>query len=471
VAQPKIKIPKNSIDDFLDAVDKIVALREKAEEEERLRLQEEEEAERNKWELDVHQIPPQDNEWLTWLLLCGRGVGKTFACAYYVDGYARRNPDARIGIIAVNQQEAVDVCVNGESGLKKFNKDIKVRVEVGGTHIRWPNGAQARVFGASTIEEVDKIRGQNFSLVWADEIAAWKQLEYAWQMFSFALRINLANKDEWPRCIASTTPRKIKFLKELLARSTTRRSVPMSTLEAKNIPEARRKAFLEEYGGTRIGRQELDGELLDDVEGALWKTEWIDEHRIRFIGSEEEVHKKFKELVENCERIVVAVDPAVTARKISDREAKTKSDPDDTAICVAGKGRDGDYYVFDVYGIKVSPKEWAEKVIEEYDKWEADKIIAESNNGGDLVELNLKMVRRDAPVKLVHAFRGKDLRAEPIATLYEKGRVHHVGSFAEAEDQMTAFPVEKSMNDDMVDAIVYAITELQGRGGYGIRFI
>lgn len=430
-------------------------------------------AERSKWELLPHQMPPKDNDWNLWIMLAGRGVGKTFSLAHYVDGYARDNSDARIAIIAVNQQEAVDVCVNGESGLKKFNKDIRVRVEVGGTHIRWPNGAQARVFGASTIEEVDKIRGQNFSLVWADEIAAWKQLQYAWEMFSMALRIDIENKNEWPRTVASTTPRKSKFLKDLLAMTGTRRSLPAKTSDAKFLNDRARQNLIDLYGGTRLGRQELDGEMLEDVDGALWKSEWIDGARIKFRpdGKSVQDNKTFQDYFDSMKRIVVAVDPAVTAKKPTDRDLKLNKTSDYTGICVAGLGEDGDFYIFDLFGAQETPAEWAKTVVDTYYRWEADKIIAEVNNGGDLIELNLRTVDRNLPIKTIHAFKGKSLRAEPIAALYEKKRVHHLGTFSDGEDEMVVFPMEPSAHDDMVDALVYALTELQGRGGFGVRFI
>lgn len=469
MATQRLIAKQHQVEEILRNAEILARLRELEVQEEEKKRHEAEMEERNKWQpWGPHQIPPEDNEWLTWLLLCGRGTGKTEASARYVDEYARDNSDARIGIIAVNQQEAVDTCVNGHSGLQKFNKNIKLRVEVGGTHIRWPNGALARVFGASTMEEVDKLRGLNHSLIWCDEIAAWKQLEYAWQMLMMTLRIRINNPEEWPRVVASTTPRNIKFLKQLMKNETTRISAPAKTEDAIHLDERQRRNLVDQWGQTRIGKQELEGLILDDVEGALWKSEWIDDTRIRLPSDKAEASKIIEQYANNMRRIVIAVDPATTSKAPS----RGSKGSDFTAITVAGIGADdGKYYVLDCFAMQVSPAEWAERVIKEYRKWKADKIIAESNNGGDLVERNMRVEYKDAPIKLIHAFRGKVIRAEPVANLYEQGKVIHVGQFVDAEDQMTSFPVDESQHDDMVDSLVYAITELSGRGSYGVRFL
>lgn len=199
-----------------------------------------------------------------------------------------------------------------------------------GTHIRWPNGAQARVFGASTYEEADKLRGLNHSLLWCDEIAAWKQLEYVWQMAMMGLRLNVSKEGEWPRVIATTTPRKLKFLKELVNTSTTRLAMHASTKDAIHLPERQRQWLLEMYGGTRLGEQELEGKLLDDVDGAFWNSTMIDDNRTKNI--EELKDKTPAEIKNMMRRIVIGVDPATTANSPTDR---TKRESDDTGIVIA----------------------------------------------------------------------------------------------------------------------------------------
>jgi predicted phage terminase large subunit-like protein len=214
------------------------------------------------------------------------------------------------------------------------------------------------------------------------------------------------------------------------------------------------------YGGTRLGRQELLGEFVDEIEGALWRIEWIDNNRRSELPYIENEATK----ILNVPRIVIAVDPAVTAN----------ADSDETGIVVAGLGGDGDYYVMSASGYRLPPQQWAMKALEAYDHWQADKIVCEVNNGGDMVIETINRacegMGRSANVHSIRASRGKTLRAEPIAALYEQGRVHHVGIFEEAEDQMCAFPVAVE-HDDMVDALVYALSDLSNEGQPNVRFL
>lgn len=385
------------------------------------------------WQPLPHQIPPEGTDWFLLLLLGGRGSGKTDGAAHYIDQQARRER-TRIAIIAPTLGDAVEACVNGPSGLKAHNPRVMLRGGAGGLHVYWPNGSEAKLFGASSPEDVERLRaGGNRSLVWAEELAAWRYLDECWQHMRYGLRIGTH-----PRVVASTTPKPRKLLKQLIndPRTVVRRA---TTDDNPHLNADVRSALYEDYGGTRLGRQELGGELLEDVEGALWQASWIEANRVT-------EHPPLS-------RIVVAIDPAATAEATSDY----------TGLCVAGLGEDGDYYVLRSAGVRLSPSGWANKAIDWYDEYAADKVIAEANNGGDMVISTLHSLRRDLPVKKITASRGKTVRAEPIATLDEQGRVHHVGQFPTLEDQMFSFPVSNE-NDDEVDARVWAITELsEGR--------
>jgi predicted phage terminase large subunit-like protein len=426
-------------------------------------------AKRALWKPRPHQLPPTHNLWKTWLLCAGRGAGKTETCAHYVNEQAEDFPGLRIAIIAPTLGDAVEACVNGSSGLRKFNDALRVHNGPGGLHVFWPNGSEAKLFGAHTPEDVDRLRaGGNRHLAWAEELAAWRHIDDAWANMLMGLRL-----EPWPRVVASTTPRNLKLIKQLrddaLSSENTRTVFSTArTIDNPYLDESTVQQLLEMYGGSRVGMQELEGIILEDVAGALWKSEWIDANRIR-CATPEATYKTRMKMRDEMKRIVIAVDPAMTAKKKTLKESEKESD--DTGFCVAGLGHDDKYYVLDCFGMKATPKEWAERVDREYVKWKADKVIVEVNQGGDLVASNLRQVNRDLPIKQIHAYKGKTLRAEPIATMYEQGKVVHVGVFKEAEDQMVVFPVETDSHDDMVDALVYAITELTGRGTFGLRFL
>jgi predicted phage terminase large subunit-like protein len=261
----------------------------------------------------------------------------------------------------------------------------------------------------------------------------------AWDNLQLGLRLGVR-----PRQVVTTTPKPLRILRELLA--ATGHDVVLTrgtTYENRlNLAPAFFRQIIRRYEGTTLGRQELKGELLDDVPGALWKRAMLDEHRVR------------PERVPDMQRIVVGIDPATTHGE----------DSDQTGMAVAGRGVDGAFYVFEIAGYRMSPLAWARRGLMLLDDYEADRIVAESNQGGELVESNIRTVRANAPTKLIHAKRGKVPRAEPVAALYEQGRVHHVGTFEDAEDQMCAFPVATEL-DDLVDALVHAITELEEGGG------
>jgi len=383
------------------------------------------------------QIPPE-GDWRVWLLEGGRGIGKTDGAARYVDDYAKAHPYHRIGIIAPRFASARSVCVEGETGLLAINPGISFNRSQ--YELRWRNGARAQIFGAFGPEDVEALRGPQFHVVWCEELAAWHQLDGCWNMMQFGLRLG-----DSPHVIATSTPKPRPLYKRIRSDPRTVRTFGR-TSEAHGLPESVREDLARQYAGTRLGRQELEGALLDDIEGALWQYSWLEEGRVAYDSER------------TYSRVVVAVDPAATHGE----------DSDFTGIAVGAVGTDGDYYVLRAEQYRLSPQGWARRAVDAYDALGADRLIAERNNGGEMVESTIRQVRRDVPVKVIHASRGKALRAEPIAALYEQGRVHHVGVFAALEDQMCAFPVSNE-HDDLVDAVVYALTELAEGGKKIIR--
>ena len=373
-----------------------------------------------------HQVPPRGG-WLQWILLSGRGGGKTFASAYYVDNYARANAGSRIAIIAPTLNDAQGVCVEGITGIRSFN--LSVRFNQSKYELFWPNGSQGKCFSASTSEEAERLRGHQHHLVWFEEMAAARKLEEAWTNMRLGLRLGAR-----PHAIISTTPRPRALLRELLddpntvvTRATTR--------DNPHLHESVRETLYRLYGGTRVGRQELDAEILDDNPGALWRREWLDDCRV------------FN--VPDLKRIVVAVDPSVTPGG------------NEAGIVVVGVGEDGQGYVIDDVSMKGLPSEWARAAVAAYHKWHANRVVAETNQGGKMVEDTIKTVPSPSVVAYrgVHASRGKYTRAEPISALYEQGRVHHVGFYATLEDELCSWePGGESPN--RLDALVHGLTDL-----------
>ena len=356
------------------------------------------------------------------------------AGAHYVDSLARQSPTWG-AIIAPTSKDARHDCVEGPTGLLSFAPDIHFNRS--SFELAWPNGSKARLFGTYTPKDVDRLRGAQHHWVWAEELASWPQLDGAWVMMDMGLRLG-AN----PTCVITTTPKPRETLKGIL-RNTRTVVARATTYDNPYLTEDVRQRYTELYESTRLGRQELYGELLEDVEGALWQWEWIERGRV--LGGTEDAAGRLPPL----RRTVVAIDPAVTHKRESD----------ETGIAVVGQGEDGEYYVLHVAGYRLSPAGWARRALSLFDQYQADRIIAERNNGGEMVEHTIRMERRDVPIKTIVASRGKVLRAEPIAALYEQGRIHHIGIFLEAEEQMCSFPVANE-HDDLVDALVYGLTEL-----------
>jgi len=363
------------------------------------------------------------------LFLAGRGAGKTRTAAEWLAWKAISNENTRWAIVAPTHADARDTCVEGESGILNILKEFGVLKDYNRSisEIFLTNRSRIKLFSG---EEPDRLRGPQFHGGWFDELAAFKRPD-AWDQYQFGARLG-----QHPQTIVTTTPRPTKLIKDLVDRKGVH-VVRGSTFDnAKNLAPSALAELKLRYENTRLGRQELYGEILDTVEGALWTREMIERARVTDIPP----------LI----RIVVAIDPAVTNNATSD----------ETGIVAAGITSDNHYYVLSDKSLKASPDAWARQAVNLYHDLGADKIIAETNNGGDMVTLLIKQVDHSAPVKKVTATRGKQLRAEPISSLYEQGRVHHHGYFAELETQMCEWTPVSSESPDRLDALVWAITEL-----------
>lgn len=379
------------------------------------------------------QLPP--GLWQIWLILAGRGFGKTRAGAETVRQWANGGKHPIIHLVGPTAADVRDVMVRGESGILSISPKHERPTYASSTRsLIWPNGTRGLLFSA---EEPDRLRGPQCHAAWADEVAAWKYPE-AWDMLMFGLRLG-SN----PQCVATTTPKPTPLIRDLVSRDgqdvhVTRGSTYDNQM---NLAKTFMTQILKKYEGTRLGRQEIDAELLLDMPGALWTTALL-----------ERAYSRTKP--DTFDRIVVSIDPAVTSDESSD----------ETGIIVAGKKRVLDMelgYVLDDLTMKGSPTEWCKRAVAAYHEYRADRIVAEVNNGGDLVETVLRQVDPNVPFKAVHASSGKRIRAEPVAALYEQYRVKHVGSFGKLEDQMRNFnPEECKKSPDRVDALVWALTEL-----------
>jgi phage terminase large subunit-like protein len=394
------------------------------------------------------QIPPP-GAWHTWLILAGRGAGKTRTGGEWIKANVCGSTPlaggkySRIALVAETAADARDVIVDGESGLLAIHhKDFRPLFEPSKRRLTWPNGAMATLYNAT---EPDQLRGPQHDAAWCDELAKWRYARETWDMLQFGLRLGTD-----PRQVITTTPRPIPLLRELLAREGKDVVVTRgSTLSnSSNLPPAFIAQIRARYEGTRLGRQELDGELLEDVPGALWTRAMLDATRL-----------KRSDKLPDMERVVVAIDPAT-----ADPNKKGASDDTaETGIVVAGLGVDGRGYVLDDLSARIGPMGWARRALAGFDTYHADRIVAEINQGGAMVEATIRAERPSVPYLGVHASRGKVTRAEPIAALYEQGRVSHVGAFPALEDQMTQFTPFGLMGEglkDRTDALVWALTEL-----------
>lgn len=394
-------------------------------------------AARIRWEFQQarpNQIPP-DGDWLTWLLLAGRGFGKSRCGAEWLAWELVREPNLRGAIIAPTFADARDTCVEGESGilqvLRRYGALDKWNRSLG--EVRLTNGSQIKLFSG---EEPDRLRGPQHHFVWLDEIAAFDYGQEAWDMMTMGLRLG-----DRPRSVATSTPKPVPIVKNLLKRRDGSVAVTRgATFDNRdNLAPTFLAELLARYEGTRLGRQEIYGELLEDVEGALWTLSLIETHRIT--------------TTPNLVRTVVAVDPAVT------------DTGDETGIIVAGRDTHHHGYVLADKSMRGTPDQWAKQVIEAYDEHMADAVVVEVNQGGQMVAQVLRTIRPSLPIIEVRASKGKQTRAEPVSALYEQGKIHHVGVFPELEQQMCEWTPDDRNSPDRMDAMVWAFTELIQHSG------
>lgn len=388
--------------------------------------------------LEPHQVPPEEAFDL-WLLEGGRGSGKTEACARYFAKYMRQNPGHRGRIIAPTFGDAVESCIEGPSGLLSMDPEIVWRPSApGGAKVIWPTGSEALVLGTPFPRDVERLRaGGNRHIDWWEEAAANAQLKKAWDQAALGLRLG-----HHPHSIGSTTPRTTEAYKYVRATAGTIRT-HATLYDNPHNPADWVSRMVARYEGTRLGRQELGGELIEDVEGALWSRAVLEASRVADTD------------VPDIVRMVVSVDPAATSGPSAD----------DTGIVVAGRGADGDAYIFEDRTCHLAPEGWGQRAVRAYDKWDADAIVGETNNGGEMVEHVVRTVDASVNFKKVTASRGKATRAEPIAALFgappkRPPRVHLVGGFPEMEDQMCTWVPGDEDSPDRVDAAVWALTEL-----------
>ena len=377
--------------------------------------------------------PPGD--WSVWLILAGRGWGKTRTGAEWFREQAQNVPLLRI--IAPTYADARDTCVEGESGLKAICEPgelVKWNRSMGEGEFK--NGARFKVFSG---EEPERLRGPQSYADWCDELAAWQYSQATWDMAMFGLRLG-----ENPQACVTTTPKPVQVVRELLKAPTTHITRGSTYDNRANLAPSFFTQIIAKYEGTRLGRQELNAELLEDTPGALWQRGQLELLRV--------------DAAPPLQRIVVAIDPAATSHEGSD----------ETGIVVAGRSADKQGYLLEDASGRYTPDQWARVAIDLYHKHRADRIVYETNQGGEMVEHTLRTVWSAAPLKGVNASKSKQARAEPISALYEQGKVHHVGAqFAQLEDQLCNWlPGDKS--PDRLDAMVWAFTELLLEAGVQI---
>lgn len=406
------------------------------------------------WARD-NQLSPL-GDWRIWLILAGRGFGKTRAGSEWVRGIACGSTPltggsyGRIAVVGETAADCRDVIVEGPAGILACHpKEYRPVYLKSNRSLTWPNGAVATLFNAT---EPDQLRGPQHDAAWADELAKWRYAQETWDMLQFGLRMG-----ELPKQCITTTPRPIPIIRDMVRDSESDKSIIVtrgSTYDnAPNLAPSFIEAIKKRYQGTRLGRQELNAEILDDVPGALWTRDILDKYRVKrpLDGSPAKLPV--------MQRIVVAIDPAITAPA----EGVSHEETAETGIVVAGLGEDGRGYVLDDLTCRLAPNGWARKAVNGYDFYMADAIVAEINQGGAMVSQVIRSVRAGIPIHTVRASRGKVTRAEPVSALYEQGRVSHYGSFPDLEDQMvlfTPFGIEGDTTADRVDALVWALTLL-----------
>ena len=380
------------------------------------------------------QIIVDEDQYNIYMILAGRGFGKTISGAMNIIEYCLTYPNSICGVVAPTYSDLSKVCFQGESGIislldkellayKGYNKSA--------SEITFYNGSKIIGFPAT---ESDRIRGQNFHRAWCDELASWRYRD-TFDNLMMALRLGTS-----PKCIITTTPRPTAIIKELFARKDVKKITGSTFENADNLAKSTIAMLKEQYENTRLGRQELYAEILEDIEGSLFSRADIDKGRIR-------EHPELS-------KIVIAVDPAVTSNENSD----------ETGIVAVGRGVDNHYYILDDRSGIYTPDDWIRKVIGLYYEYEANYICAEVNNGGDLIERLLRVQDEQVPYKAIRSMKGKMLRAEPVSSLYEQGKVHHVGYFKDLEEQMCQYTGNSVSSPDRLDALVFGVTSLQSSG-------
>ena len=384
-----------------------------------------------------HQREPKCGQggapWVTWLLLGGRGAGKTMSGAMWVKRFAIEHPNARIALIGETEHDVREVMIEGVSGILRAHHSRHERPEwiSSRRRLEWDNGAVAEAFSA---DEPDSLRGPQFHAAWADELAKWRHAEATFDMLQFGLRLG-----ERPRQVITTTPRPIALIKRLIADPSTAISRAGTAANARNLAPSFLDHVVARYQGTRLGRQELDGEVVEERADALWSRGMIEQCRV---GAAPPMR-----------RIVVAVDPPASANK---RSAAC-------GLMAAGRAGDRVYVLADDTVSGLSPAGWAAKAIALWRRLEADCLVVAVNQGGDMVRAVIREADASVPVTAVRATRTKWLRAEPVAALYEQGRVWHVGPLAALEDEMCDFGLDglsSGRSPDRLDALVWAVTAL-----------
>ncbi len=390
---------------------------------------------------------PSEEDWRIWLLLAGRGFGKTRTGAEWVRARVESGASRRIALVARTPHEVRDIMIQGDSGIlavcPPWNKPVW---ESSKRRLTWPNGAMAFAYSSY---EPDQLRGPQFDAAWCDELASWQYPRLTWDNLAFGLRLG-AN----PKCVVTTTPKPIELLRELTHRNDVEITKGSSYDNKQNLPPGFIDAIAGRYEGTNTGLQEIYAQLLKEADGALWRREWIDDNRIETDPDPDDIYRK-----------TVAIDPAVTFNP---------NRSDETGIIVAGISgewhitpREKQYWVIEDASGVMTPDGWARRAVELAHKHDAAFITGETNQGGALIETVLRHAEGGRYIKFkgVHATQAKRARAEPVAALYEQGRVHHVGEFTQLEDQMCGWTPQSSDSPDRMDALVWAINGLTEHAG------
>ena len=456
--------------------DDLLAVATPAERAEYLRYLEQRERARPSWRSVARPEQLAPAAWhRVWYIRGGRGSGKTRtgaeALVELMGGHgAPKGEPSEWAVVAPTYGDARDTCVEGPSGLLAALGTTRAEVVAGRSEqvetwnrslgdVRLRNGAVVWADGAD--DGAGRIQGKNLRGAWCDEIGLWKlaqkrrsvtgrvsksPAEQSWdESLRFAVRLSPA------RIVVTGTPKRGHVLvRRLVADPTVIKTVMRTQDNVANLDPELVAELMRDYAGTELGRQELEGEVLNEVEGAMWSLAQLDSSRSPLPVRTHHLRDGRQQRVSDLERVVVAIDPAITATLASD----------ETGIVVAGRGADGDGYVLDDVSCRLTPDGWGRRAVAAFHEWKADRIVAEANQGGEMVGHVLRTVDPNVPVTLVRASRGKRTRAEPVAALYEQGRVHHVGTFPALEDQMCSYTAESAVSPDRLDALVWALTEL-----------